>query len=49
VGLLESFGAGADPTYAKEINPLLDHVSFAVAGARLQGDTVIQRSVLGID
>jgi hypothetical protein len=43
VGLLESFGAGADPTYAKEIKP------FAVAGARLQGDTVIQRSVLGID
>ncbi|HZJ51146.1 MAG TPA: DUF3352 domain-containing protein [Actinomycetota bacterium] len=49
VGLLESFGAGADDTYAKEVKPLLAHVSYAVAGARLQDDRVIQRSVLGID
>jgi len=49
VGLLESFGAGADETYAQEVKPLLAHVSYAVAGARLQDDRVIQRSVLGID
>ena len=49
VGLLESFGAGADETYAKEVKPLLAHVSYAVAGARLHDDKVIQRSVLGID
>ena len=49
VGLLESFGAGADETYATEVKPLLDHVSYAVAGARLSDDRVIQRSVLGID
>jgi hypothetical protein len=48
VGLLESFG-GVDETYAEEVKPLLDHVSYAVAGARLQDDKVIQRSVLGID
>ena len=49
VGLLESFGAGADETYAKEVKPLLDHVSFVVAGARLHDDKVIQRSVIGIE
>ncbi|MDQ3660502.1 MAG: DUF3352 domain-containing protein [Actinomycetota bacterium] len=49
VGLLESFGAGTDETYSEEVKPLLAHVSYAVAGTRLEDDKVIQRSVLGID
>ncbi len=49
VGLLESFGLGTDETYVKEIKPLLGHVSYLVAGARISDDKVIHRSVLGID
>jgi hypothetical protein len=47
--LLEGAGASSNPTYPEHVEPLLDHVSFGVAGWRLRGDSVIQRAVLGID
>ena len=48
VALVESF-APVDPAYEKDVKPFLDAARFVVSGARVDGDEVMQRVVIGIE
>ena len=48
VDFAESMAGAPDPRY-EEIEPFVDAVSYVVLGARVEGDTVVQRVVIGID
>jgi hypothetical protein len=48
VGLIESFGAGSDPTYRDDVKPWLEPLSHVITGSRLDGDQLVQKIVIGV-
>lgn len=46
--LADRLGADRDPTYQREVKPFLEPLAFVVFGSKLDGDTFVQRVVIGV-
>lgn len=49
VEFAQSFTGEVDETYARDVKPWLDPISFAVAGSRRDGDRLFQRFFVGVE
>jgi Protein of unknown function (DUF3352) len=49
VTLIEGFLPVDDPTYQEDVKPWIDPLTHIVAGSKLQGDTLVQRVVIGAE
>lgn len=46
--LTDNLGATESKTYQEDVKPLLDPLSLLVFGSKLEGDTVLQRVIIGV-
>jgi len=46
--LVDGLGANREPIYQREVKPWLEPLSFVVFGSKLDGDSIVQRIVLGV-
>jgi hypothetical protein len=49
VTLIEGFIPADDPTYRDDVKPWLDPLTHVVAGSKLDGDTLVQKLVIGAE
>jgi hypothetical protein len=49
VSLIEGFMPTDDPTYQQDVKPWIDPLTHIVAGSKLEGDTLVQRVVIGAE
>jgi hypothetical protein len=49
VTLIEGFIPADDPTYRDDVKPWLDPLNHIVAGSKLDGDTLVQKLVIGAE
>jgi hypothetical protein len=49
VSLIEGFVPADDPTYQEDVKPWVDPLTHIVAGSKLEGDTLVQKLVIGAE